>query len=104
MNLIEQIITHRKAQGVTQEGLAAKCGLRQPHIARMERSGIATLKTIIKVAEALEVELRIVEKVPVNRRMPAGGTENGFAFKEPANEVQFCSHRAVRGFCKKGCK
>lgn len=55
---MNRVKSFRKLQGLTQGALAEMAGVRQPHIARIERgdSGV-TLKVYCKIAEVLNVPL-----------------------------------------------
>lgn len=54
----------RLKKGLTQGQLADYCDLEKQHISRLELGGTSpTLKTLIKVANALEIELADLVKV-----------------------------------------
>ena len=56
-----QVAELREKHGLTQVQLANKCGLSQEQISRIERGVVApTSTTLAKIANALDVELRLV--------------------------------------------
>ena len=56
-----ELIEARKEQGITQEELERRTGLKQPAIARLERGGsVPTLKTLSKLLAALGKTIEIV--------------------------------------------
>ena len=57
--VLESIIKAREKAGLTQEQLAKRIGTKQPALSRLERGGFnrATLETLRKIAEALDVRL-----------------------------------------------
>ncbi len=59
--LLEEIIKARECAGLTQDELARKIGTKQPALSRLEKGGIkkATVETLNKIAEALNMELII---------------------------------------------
>ncbi len=59
--ILEEIIKAREKAGMTQTELAEKIGTKQPALSRLEKGGIrkATLETLNKIAEALNLELII---------------------------------------------
>lgn len=63
LKVISQIIEYREKLGLTQDELAARIGVSQPFIARLENDEAAnlSLETLVKIAEALdgEIEIRI---------------------------------------------
>jgi len=77
--LIRQLIDLRIKRGLSQRQLAKRAEMQQPTIARLEGGRTASLKTLRRVAEALEarVEVRLVprEAAPSARR--ASGTTSG---------------------------
>ena len=63
--IIEKVTEARVRRGITQRELADACGIRQPAIARMESlKTIPRLNTLVRIAEALDVEIRAEEKEP----------------------------------------
>ena len=58
------LIALRESRGLTQEQLAAQTGIDQSDISRMERgSANPTEKTLIRIADALGAELKLVDRV-----------------------------------------
>ncbi len=59
--LLEEIIKARETTGLTQTELAEKIGTKQPALSRLEKGGIkkATIETLNKIADALDMELII---------------------------------------------
>lgn len=59
--LLEEIIKARETTGMTQTELAEKIGTKQPALSRLEKGGIkkATIETLNKIADALDMELII---------------------------------------------
>ena len=57
--VLESIIKAREKAGLTQEQLAKRIGTKQPALSRLERGGFnrATIETLRKIAEALDVRL-----------------------------------------------
>lgn len=67
LELADRIARLRIDNGLTQEQLAQACGLKQPHIARLESGKtMPDWKTLWRVAEALGVHVRI-EFEPASR-------------------------------------
>lgn len=61
--IIDQLITLRKAKGLTQKDLAAAANLAQPAIARMEsKAAVPQLDTFVKVAGALGYTIELVQQ------------------------------------------
>ena len=58
--LIDRIIVLRKAKGLSQKELSARCGMTQSVIARIERKkSTPTISTFVKIADALGAKLTI---------------------------------------------
>jgi ribosome-binding protein aMBF1 (putative translation factor) len=58
------LIALRESRGLTQEQLAAQTGIDQGDISRIERgSANPTEKTLIRIADALGAELKLVNRV-----------------------------------------
>lgn len=59
--ILEEIIKARENAGMTQTELAKKIGTKQPALSRLEKGGIrkATLETLSKIADALNMEMVI---------------------------------------------
>ena len=58
------LIALRESRGLTQEQLAAQTGIDQGDISRIERgSANPTEKTLIRIADALGAELKLVDRV-----------------------------------------
>lgn len=65
-DIIAQLIIERHNQGLTQNELAEKAGLTQSAIARLEKlDALPRLDTILKVVNALGLELILVDKQSV---------------------------------------
>lgn len=62
--LIRQLIDLRRARGLSQRQLAERAEMQQPTIARLEGGRMAGLRTLRRVAEALDarVEVRLVPR------------------------------------------
>ena len=66
--LINGLAGERIRQGLTQEELARKAGLKQSAVARMESvKSIPRLDTILKVADALGLEMTFGQKAKTER-------------------------------------
>lgn len=58
-----QVIALREKAGLTQVELAERCGISQADISRIERGATSpTTKTLQRIAEALDAEVRLVAK------------------------------------------
>lgn len=58
-----QVIELREKHGLTQAGLAERCGVDQGDISRIERGSTSpTAKTLHRIAEALDAEVRLVAR------------------------------------------
>ena len=83
LRLEQDLVTLREKRGLSQRQLAHTVGVSQPVIARIEtgRAGNLELRTLIKIAAALDSEVHItfrrrrqrVEKRPAPGRSPRGG-------------------------------
>ena len=83
LRLEQDLVTLREARGLSQRQLARTVGVSQPVIARIEtgRAGNLELRTLIKIAAALDSEVHItfrrrrqrVEKRPAPGRSPRSG-------------------------------
>ena len=63
--IIHRVTEARIRKGLTQRDLAEKCGLKQSAIARIETlTTIPRINTLVRIAEALDVEIRAEEKEP----------------------------------------
>lgn len=63
--LIEQLITYRKAKKITQADISESTGIQRPNISRLESGKYnPTLDMIVRVADSigLEVEITLKEK------------------------------------------
>lgn len=61
--LIEKVIGKRKKLGITQTDLVKMSGLSQASIARFESmKSNPTLKTIVKILNAMDMKLTIIDK------------------------------------------
>ncbi len=66
-----QVVEHRRLRNLSQAELARLCGTSQPGVARLERGATAPrVDTLLRVAEALDCELRIEFRA---RTRPRGG-------------------------------
>lgn len=69
VQLVSLVAARRIAQGLTQQQLAEKCGLKQSAIARFEGvESIPRSDTLIRIAEALQLELTLTEKTEMHRK------------------------------------
>ena len=60
-----QIVALREKAGLTQVELAERTGISQADISRIERGATSpTAKTLQRLAEALDAEVRLVAKTP----------------------------------------
>ncbi|OLN23975.1 hypothetical protein BTO30_00700 [Domibacillus antri] len=60
---IQTLTNERKRRRITQEDLAKKAGLDQAAVGRLEAmGGNPTLKTIVKILNAMDMQLKIVDK------------------------------------------
>jgi ribosome-binding protein aMBF1 (putative translation factor) len=60
-----QIIELRERHGLTQAELAERCGMDQADISRIERGSTSpTARTLRRIAEALDADLRLVARTP----------------------------------------
>jgi ribosome-binding protein aMBF1 (putative translation factor) len=60
-----QIIELREQHGLTQAELAERCGMDQGDISRIERGSTSpTARTLQRIAEALDSDVRLVGRVP----------------------------------------
>lgn len=58
-----QVIELREKHGLTQAELAARCGIDQGDISRIERGATSpTARTLQRIAEALEADVRLVAR------------------------------------------
>ncbi len=59
-----QVVDLRARHGLTQAQLAERCGMDQADISRIERgSTCPTTRVLQRIADALEADLRLVERV-----------------------------------------
>ena len=64
-SLALQIMDLRKKHGLTQAQLADRCGVDQADISRIERGVIRPTEiTLSRIADALDADLRLVERKP----------------------------------------
>lgn len=64
--VINRLIEERVDQGLSQRALAERCGLKQSAVARMESvKSIPRLDTVMKVADALGLEMCLEKKTRV---------------------------------------
>jgi len=57
--LIRQLIDLRIKRGLSQRDLAQRAGMQQPSIARLETGQTASLRTLRRVADALDADVRV---------------------------------------------
>jgi ribosome-binding protein aMBF1 (putative translation factor) len=72
--LIEQITTLRQKRGWSQAMLAARAGVKQPFIARLESGNFTNieLRTLVRIADALNANIEI--RLTDDERVPARAT------------------------------
>ncbi len=77
LRLEQDLVTLREARGLSQRELARIVGISQPVIARIEagRAGNLELRTLIKIATALDSEVHITfrRRRPRTEKRPAAG-------------------------------
>ena len=62
-NIAMQVIELREQHGLTQAELAARCGMNQADISRIERGSTSpTVRTLHRIANALSADLRLVKR------------------------------------------
>lgn len=62
-NIISKVIERRNKLGFTQSDVAKRIGVRQQFVSKLETKGQSpTLRSFIKVASALGMEIQLVEK------------------------------------------
>ena len=60
--LLEEMVVLRKAKGISQAELAARSGMTQPAIARLEKGkAVPTIETFCQLAEALGAKVTLTE-------------------------------------------
>ena len=60
-----QVIELRERHGLTQAELAARCGIDQGDISRIERGATSpTARTLERIAAALDADVRLVARAP----------------------------------------
>ena len=57
--LIRQLIDLRIKRGLSQREIAQRAGMQQPSIARLEKGQTASLRTLRRVADALDADVRV---------------------------------------------
>ena len=57
--LIRQLIDLRIKRGLSQRDLAKRAGMQQPSIARLETGQTASLRTLRRVADALDADVKV---------------------------------------------
>ena len=62
------ITTARRTAGITQQALARKSGVSQPTLSQLERGKQGSLRTYIKLADALNVPIMVI--LPINGESP----------------------------------
>ena len=62
MSIGQQIRKARDKQGLTQTELAAKAGVSRPTVARVELGVAISFATLVKIADALSLDIRLVAK------------------------------------------
>lgn len=62
-NIAMQVIELREQHGLTQAELAARCGMNQADISRIERGSTSpTVRTLQRIANALSADVRLVKR------------------------------------------
>ncbi len=74
--LIRQLVALRLKRGLTQRQLAERTGMKQPIISRIESRRAASLKSIQRMADALDAELQVTV-VPRESRSKNQGDQDG---------------------------
>lgn len=69
--LIRQLIDLRIKRGLSQREIARRAGMQQPSIARLEKGQTASLRTLRRVADALDADVRVT-LVPRRARSAKG--------------------------------
>lgn len=70
--IASQIVALRQKRGLTQKQLAERSGIAQSEISRIERGSIhPTEPTLVRLAHALDADLRIVERTTDAVSQPA---------------------------------
>ncbi len=70
--LIRQLIDLRIKRGLSQREIAQRAGMQQPSIARLEMGQTASLRTLRRVADALDADVRVT-LVPRRAAAAKGG-------------------------------
>lgn len=81
MSIIDDLIHAAKQRGVSQKELALRAGIPAESISRAKRSGVANLRTLKAMAEAVDVQIGIVasQARPSNAAAHGGRTMPVFA-------------------------
>ena len=59
----KRIAEIRKSKGISQFDLASKCNMEKPNISRIENGSAPTIRTLHKIATALETTVSEITKV-----------------------------------------
>lgn len=60
-----QVVALREDRNLTQAELAERCGIHQSDVSRIERGSISpTTRTLRRIAEALDADVRLVARAP----------------------------------------
>ena len=69
-----QVMDLRDKHGLTQAQLAQRCGMSQADISRIERGSTSpTTRTLQRIADALEAEVRLVARTELDGMVEIGG-------------------------------
>lgn len=115
--LAYQLKNRRKELGLTQEEVARRMDVLQPHVARAEAIGPRTVDMLIHWCLALDMKVSLeplqntvlVEKAlddpeALEELIDAEPEDIVEYLTEKNKDMDFCKHGAVKGLCKKGCK
>ena len=91
--VINRLTEERVDQGLSKRDLAKRCGLKQSAIARMESvKSIPRLDTVMKVADALGLELQLENKTRIES-ITIAVPEGSFTWFNTSTEKSEYSHR-----------
>ncbi len=88
--LIRELIDLRIKRGLSQRELARRAGMQQPALARVESGKTASLRTLRRVADALNADVRvsIVPRPTGTLRSPTGTLRSHAARKGKSNHTR----------------
>lgn len=86
LDLAVQIAKRREQLGLTQQALAARTGIKQPMLARIEKGQIPTVFTLQRIAIALESRLVIDNELKLE---PKDEAKRADYLYDPAFDVAF---------------